>query len=130
MEIVQPAHTLSTGCHEGVGADAQTSLPAQKVSISVSPSSCNRETQISPVLSVCCSLLKIAMYFLNWDSCYRIVSFICNTLDKDQSSFHVFTFHSQGLTCSQTRTAMCFTHTSHMSLYVPGSDRAGSALLC
>lgn len=81
-------------------------------------------------LSVCFSLLKIAMYFLNWDSCYRIVSFVCNTLDKDQSCFHVFNFYSQGLTCSQTGTAICFTQTPHLSLSVPGSDRAGSALLC
>lgn len=70
-------------------------------------------------LSVCFSLLKIAMYFLNWDLCYRIVSFVCNTLDKDQSCFHVFNFYSQGLTCSQTGTAICFTQTPHLSLYVP-----------
>lgn len=133
MEVLQPAYTLSAGCCEWKDDDAQTSSPAQiglSLCLHLLPSPCNRETEISPILSVCCSLLKITMYFLNWDSCYRIVSFICNTLDKDQSSSHVFNFHSQGLTHSQTGTAMFFTQTSHLYLYVPGSDRAGSALLC
>ena len=42
-----------------------------------------RETQVSPTLSVCCFQLRTVIQFLTWDSCYSIVSFICNTVGKD-----------------------------------------------
>lgn len=93
------------------------------------PSPCNREAQISLVLKCLFFSAKDCHVFPELGFVLQNCK-LCNTLDKDQSCFRVFNFYSQGLTCSQTWTAICFTQTPHLSLSVPGSDRAGSALLC